>query len=100
MQSKKVADNCAEVDVRRAQVDPSLGSELRSESEKHCGQLVGHLDGLGTALVEMYEAGAEHPIKIDLLDQVVSIIRRKERPDKRVREIANLMRGWQLMRRG
>lgn len=57
-------------------------------------------DGLGSALIEMYEAGAAHPIKIDLLDQVVSIIRRKKTPDERVREIANLMRCWQQIRRG
>ena len=51
-------------------------------------------DGLGSALIEIYEAGAAHPVKADLLDQVVSIIRRKKTPDERVREIANLMRCW------
>jgi hypothetical protein len=54
---------------------------------------------LGTALIEIYEADAEDPIKIDLLDQVVSIMRRKDRRE-RVQEIENLMRGWQQMRRG
>jgi hypothetical protein len=54
---------------------------------------------LGTALIEIYEAGAENPIKIDLLDQVVSIMRRKDR-QVRVEEIANLMRDWQQMRHG
>jgi hypothetical protein len=87
MESKKVA-NSAEVDARRAQVD---ASELRAELAK---------PWLGTALIEMYEAGAEHPIKTDLLDQFVSIIRRKDRRDERAREIANLIRGWQRVRRG
>lgn len=92
MQSKKVADNGSEIDARRVQVDASLGFELHAASEKHCGPVAGHLDGLGAALIEMYETGAEYPIKTDLLDQVVSIIRRKKRPEERIREIANLMR--------
>jgi len=55
------------------------------------------MDSLGTALIEIYEAGAEDPIKIDLLDQVVSIMRQKDRR-VRAQEIANLMRRWQQMR--
>ena len=55
---------------------------------------------LGTALIEIYEAREEDPIKTDLLDQVVSIMRRKDGRDVRVQEIANLMRDWQQMRRG
>jgi len=55
---------------------------------------------LGTALIEIYEADEKQPIKIDLLDQVVSIMRRKDRRDERVSEIANLMRDWQETRRG
>lgn len=92
MQSKKVA-NRAEVDARTAQVAPFLGRE------DHWDLGVERLDGLGTALIAIYEAGVEDPIKTDLLDQFVSIIRRKGRPDERAREIAKLMRGWQQMRR-
>lgn len=99
MQSKEVTDSRVEIDVRRTQIGASLGHDFPAESEKHWGP-VGHLDGLGPALIEIYEAGAEHPIKTDLLDQVVSIIRRKKKPDERLREIATLMRGWQQMRRG
>jgi hypothetical protein len=55
---------------------------------------------LGTALIEIYEAHEEHPSKIDLLDQVVSIIRRKDGRDLRVQEVASLMRNWQQVRRG
>jgi len=50
---------------------------------------------LGTALIEIYEADEKHPVKIDLLDQVVGIMRRKDGRDERVRDIANLMRDWQ-----
>jgi hypothetical protein len=99
MRSKKAA-NSAKVDTRRAQVPPFLERELRAESENHWDLGVERLDGFGTALIEIYEAGAEHPMKIDLLDQFVSIIRRKGRPDERAREIAKLMRGWQQMCRG
>jgi hypothetical protein len=55
---------------------------------------------LGTALIEIYEADETHPVKMDLLDQVVSIMRRKGERDERVQEIANLMRDWQQKRRG
>jgi hypothetical protein len=99
MPSKKVA-NSAEVDARRAQVAPFFERELRAESENHWDLAVERLDGFGAALIEIYEAGAEHPFKIDLLDQFVSIIRRKGRPDERAREIAKLVRGWQQMCRG
>jgi hypothetical protein len=55
---------------------------------------------LGTALIEIYEADAEDPTKTDLLDQVVSIMRCCKDRQERVKEIENLMRGWQQMRRG
>jgi hypothetical protein len=50
----------------------------------------GHLDGLGTVLIALREA--EHSIKADLLNQVVSIIRRRKGTDECVQEIATLMR--------
>ena len=56
-------------------------------------ELDGRLDGLGTALIAMH--GAEHSIKGELLDQVVSIVRRRKASEECVREIASLMRGWQ-----
>jgi hypothetical protein len=55
---------------------------------------------LGTALVEIYEADEQHSIKMDLLDQVVSIMRRKDGRDERIREIAHLMRDWQQAHHG
>jgi hypothetical protein len=54
---------------------------------------------LGTALIDLYEACDERGIKAELLDQVVCIMRRENRRDERVQEIANLMRGWQEMHR-
>lgn len=96
---QKVAASWALVDARRTRVDASLARTFRVESEDQRGPVVGHLNGLGPALIKIYEAGEEHPMKIDLLDQVVSIIRRQKRPDERVREIAILMRDWQQARR-
>ena len=52
-----------------------------------------------SALIEIYEADEKHPVKIDLLDQVVGIMRRKDGREERVRDIANLMRDWQENRR-
>jgi hypothetical protein len=103
MQGKRAANKGAEVDTQRTPGDPR--PMLGAEPETQWRPAVGPLNGLGTALIEIYEAGAEHPIKTDLLDQVVSIIRRKKGPDKkgpdeRVQEIANLMRDWRQMRRG
>jgi hypothetical protein len=77
MQSKRGADNSTGPGARRAQVD-----------------------GFGSALVRIYESGADHSMKVELLDQVVSIIRRKERPDERLQDIADLMRNWECHGRG
>jgi hypothetical protein len=84
MQSKRVA-NGADGDVRRV-----VASERRAELAK---------PWLGTALIEIYEAGAEQPITTDPLDQFVSIIRRKDGPDERAREIESLICGWRQARR-
>jgi hypothetical protein len=71
MQSRKVADNDPEGDA-----------------------VAKHLDGLGTALIAMHDA--EHSIKGDLLDQIVTIVRCRKTSEERVREIASLMRGRQV----
>ena len=55
---------------------------------------------LGSALIEMYEADEKHSTKMDLLDQVVSILRRKDGREERIREIAHLMRDWQQTHQG
>jgi hypothetical protein len=54
---------------------------------------------LGTALIDIYEAREDDAIKIDLLEQVVSIMRREDKREARVQQIANLMQSWQQMRR-
>ena len=54
---------------------------------------------LGTALIDLYEASEERRIKTDLLDQVVSILRRENKREVRVQEIASLMQRWQQMQR-
>jgi hypothetical protein len=71
MQSRKIADNGPEGDAVAKQ-----------------------LDGLGTALIAMH--GAEHSIKGDLLDQIVSIVRRRKASEECVQEIASLMRDRQV----
>lgn len=48
-------------------------------------------DGIEDHLRALYESGADSPDAIDLLDQVVAIIRRKDLTDsRRVRELAVL----------
>jgi hypothetical protein len=59
----------------------------------------GGMHWLGTTLIEIYESDAKEPAKIDLLEQIVSIVRREDRQDERVREIASLIRDWQQLRR-
>ena len=92
---RKVAASCAIVDAQLTPVDASLARTFRVESKNHWGPVVGRLNGLGPALIKIYEASEEHPTKIDLLDQV----RRQKKPDERLREIAILMRDWQQTRR-
>ena len=58
--------------------------------------VVGRIDRLGSVLIAMHEAGAGQSIKADLLDEVVSIVRREKRSADCVREIADLMRVWQM----
>jgi hypothetical protein len=75
--------------------DPRWQKEPRAESEKHRRLAVEDLDRLEAALIEVYEAGAEDLSATDFLDQVISIIRRKDKPaGDRVREIGNLTRSW------
>jgi hypothetical protein len=96
---RKVTASCAIVDAQKTPANASLARTFRAESENHWGPVAGRLNGLGPALIKIYEASEEHPTKIDLLDQVVSIIRRQKKPDERLREIAILMRDWQQTRR-
>jgi hypothetical protein len=50
------------------------------------------LDEMETKIVDLYDAGADVPAAIDLVDEVVAIIRRKDKPqDLRVKEIGQLL---------
>jgi hypothetical protein len=82
-------------------IDPAIEHKLRTESELHWRLAMQSLDDLETKIVELYEAGADVPAAIDLIDEVMVIIRRKDKPQElRVREIGQLMqeRGGQIAR--
>jgi hypothetical protein len=73
-------------------ISPVTGEDMRALSEHHwqlakqCG------DDLETKLVDLYDAGADTPAMIDLMDEVVAVIRLKDKPrDQRVREIGRLL---------
>jgi hypothetical protein len=69
------------------------GSDMRAESEKHWRLAMHYLDELEAKIVDLYDAGADIPAAIDIVDEIVAIIRRKSVPqDQRVREIGQLMR--------
>jgi hypothetical protein len=71
------------------------GGDLRAESEQHWRMTMEAVDKMETMIVHLYEAGADVPAAIDLIDEVVAIIRRKDKPrDLRVKEIDRLMEKW------
>lgn len=74
--------------------DPWVENErakLRVEqANAHRGMLEA-VDGIEDALRRLYAEGADDPLAVDQLDQIVAIIRRKDRGDsERVAEIARL----------
>jgi hypothetical protein len=82
-------------------INPATGEDLRAESELHWRLAMQFLDDLETKIVDLYDAGADVPAAIDLIDEVVAIIRRKDKSKElRVREIGQLMqkRGAQIAR--
>jgi hypothetical protein len=73
-------------------VNPATGEDLRTVSELHWRLMKECGDDLETKIVDLYRAGGNVPAMIDLIDEVVAIIRRKEKSlEVRVREIAQLM---------
>jgi hypothetical protein len=79
----------------------TLGRDFRAESERHWRLAMQYLDELEAKIVELYAIGADVPAAIDLIDEVVAIIRRKDKAqDLRVREIGQLMqkRGAPIVR--
>ena len=82
-------------------IDPATGRDLRAESEHHWRLMMECGDDLETKIVDLYDAGADVPAAIDLIDEVVAIIRRKGEPHQtRVRDIGQLLqkRGAQIAR--
>jgi hypothetical protein len=74
---------------------PSRGRAALAASDAN------YLDELEARIVEIYDAGADVPVAIELIDEVVAIIRWKSEPHEvRVREIGQLMqkRGAQIAR--
>ena len=66
--------------------------ELRAESEHHWRLSMHYLDETEAKIVEVYDAGGDVPATIDLIDEVVAVIRRKEKsPEQRFEEIARLL---------
>jgi hypothetical protein len=72
-------------------IDPVTGRDLRAESEHHWRLMMQSLDDLETKIVDLYDAGADVPAAIDLIDEVVAIIRRKVSPQERILEIGRLL---------
>jgi hypothetical protein len=76
-------------------LDPVVEGELRAESERHWRLAMEAVDKMEARIVGLYEVGADVPAAIDLIDEVVAIIRRKDKPRKRrVKEIGRLMDKW------
>jgi hypothetical protein len=68
------------------------GRDLRAESERRWRLAMEAADKMEAKIVELYEAGADVPAAIDLVDEVVAIIRRKDKPrDLRLKEIGRLI---------
>jgi len=66
-------------------------SELRAQSEEHWRLSMESLDRMEEALIRIYKARGDDPAAIDVFDEIISIIRRKDKlDDERVREIGEL----------
>jgi benzoyl-CoA reductase/2-hydroxyglutaryl-CoA dehydratase subunit BcrC/BadD/HgdB len=64
---------------------------LRAESERYWRSSMESLDRMEEALIRIYKARGNDPAAIDVFDEIISIIRRKDKlDDERVREIGEL----------
>ena len=81
-------------------INPVTGENLQAVSELHWRLATQSLDELEIKIVGLYDAGEDEPALIDLMDEVVAIIRRKGELQGRVREIVQLLqtRGAQTAR--
>jgi hypothetical protein len=74
-------------------INPATGEDLRALSEKYWRLRAECIEGMEAKIVDLYDCGADIPAMIDLIDDVVAIIRRKGQPaDARLDEIGQLMR--------
>jgi hypothetical protein len=73
-------------------IDPDFEMELLADSEKHWRLAMECLDEMEVAIVQIYDAGADDPVAIDLLDEIVSLIRGKGTDEVRLAKIAKLLR--------
>ena len=73
-------------------LDSDLLRELHETWKKNELLATLHLDRFEAALLEIYDAGGDDPAGIDVLDQVVAIIRQTTIPaEQRFRQIGDLM---------
>jgi len=73
-------------------IDHPIANELRTTAEKHRRLALENLDQLEASLLEIYEVGADDPAAIEFFDNVISIIRHRDKSDDdRLREIGKLL---------
>ena len=70
----------------------ATGLDLRALSERHWRLAMQYLDELEAKIVELYVIGPDDPAAIDLIDEVVAIVRQRDKTlDLRLQEIGELM---------
>lgn len=78
---------------------PEMDQSLREDQARADQAMLAAADEIEDHLRALYEDGADSPDAIDLLDQVVAIIRRTELTDsQRIRELAVLFGAGQRLR--
>jgi hypothetical protein len=73
-------------------IDPATGEDLRALSELHWRLMMQSVDELETKIIDLYDRGADNSAALDVIDEVVAVIRRKAKPQRlRVKEIGQLL---------
>ncbi len=76
-----------------ASLPPGWYESLLADYQTHTRLMIESVDKIDDALTVIYNAGADDPVAVDVLDQVVAIIRKRgESPNERMRQIANLLK--------
>ena len=77
----------------------SAHSELRAESERYWRSSMESLDRMEEALIRIYKARGNDPAAIDVFDEIISIIRRKDISNEdRLEDVGQLLLGFRKMR--